>query len=112
MNSTATTSSPTFPPSTGPAGDDWFTLPEPVRLTALAEQACGRTASGDRETAGAKNLRYALWRFYLARQASEPDAQFLSFRVPVEIRPGLWKRVALFAYRETPMSGWTVGVEN
>lgn len=107
MNSTATTSSPTFPPSTGPAGADWFTLPEPVRLTALAEQACGVRA-----TAGAKNLRYALWRFYLARQASEPDAQFLTFRVPVEIRSGIWKRVALFAYRETPLSGWTVGVEH
>lgn len=106
MDSTATTSSPTFPPSTGPAGADWYSLPEPARLTKSAEAWFGTGTP-----AAAKNLRYALWRFYLARRVSEPDTLLLTFRVPVEIRAGVWKRVALFAYRETPLSGWTVGVE-
>jgi hypothetical protein len=99
------------PPSTARLTDDWFSLPEPVSLTAAARRACAPSGGPEPESAGAAKLRYALWRFYLARTAGPAEAQFMTFRVPVEIRAGVWKRVALFAYREAPFGGWTVDLE-
>ncbi len=112
MNGSMTTTSPDTAPSTAPLPADWVTLREPVSLTAAAWRACVRTAEGAPETAGAENLRYALFRFSLARRAVRSDALEIPFRVPVEIRPGVWKRVPLVAHRESARDGWEITLVN
>lgn len=112
MNGIMTSTSASDAPSTAPLAPDWVSIPEPVSLTAAAWRACVRTADGAPETAGAENLRYALFRFSLARRAARPDALEIPFRVPVEIRPGVWKRVPLVAHRESARDGWEITLVN
>jgi hypothetical protein len=99
-------------PSTAHFAPDWVSIPEPVSLTAAAWRACVRTADGAPETAGAENLRYALFRFSLARRAARSDTLEIPFRVPVEIRPGIWRRVTLIAHRNAVRDGWEITVVN
>ena len=112
MDAIVTTTSTTSTPSTTPLAADGFTIPEPVSLTAAAWRECVRTAEGAPETEGVKNLRYALFRFSLARHAVRSDALEVSFRVPVEIRPGVWKRVSLVGHRKTVRDGWEIALVN
>lgn len=83
---------------------DWLDL-GPVTVSGSAWWECLRVPDGLKAAGGRARLVTLLWRFSQAKEAAAPGAEELPFRVPVEIRPGVWKRVPLVATRRDAEDG-------
>lgn len=83
---------------------DWLDL-GPVTVSGSAWWECIRVPEGLAEGNGRARLVAVLRRFSQAKAAAATGAEEITFRVPVGIRSGVWKKIPLVATRYSARDG-------